>query len=65
MIKNPVQRQKEKAFLVVYHWVRESHQENRLKYEHLAGALQPADMFTKPLPLITLERHMKTLNFGR
>ena len=64
MIKNPVQRQKAKTFLVVYYWVRECHHEGRLRYEHLAGALQPADMFTKPLTLITLEKHMKTLSFG-
>ena len=50
MIKNPVQQQKVKAFLVVYHYVRECHKEERLRYEHLSGYLQPADMFTKPLP---------------
>ena len=64
MIKNPCQREKAKAFLVVYHWVRECHHEGRLRYEHLSGVLQPADMFTKPLPLVTIERHMKTLGFG-
>ena len=64
MIRNPVQRQKCKSFFVVYHAVREYHQLGLLRYEHLAGALQPADMFTKPLPYATLERHMKTLHFG-
>ena len=63
MIKNPVQQQKVKAFLVVYHYVRECHKEERLRYEHLSGYLQPADMFTKPLPYVTLSRHMKELGF--
>ena len=64
MIRNPVQRQKCKSFFVVYHAVREYHQLGLLRYEHLAGAIQPVDMFTKPLHYATLERHMKTLNFG-
>ena len=64
MIKNPVQRKKVKAFLVVDHYVRECHKEQRLRYEHLSGYLQPADMFTKPLPYVTLSRHMKELGFN-
>ena len=64
MIRNPVQRQKCKSFFVIYHAVREYHQRGILRYVHLAGALQPADMFTKPLPYATLERHMATLHFG-
>ena len=64
MIMNPVQRQKCKAFLVVYHYVRECHKVKRLRYEFLSGALQPADMFTKPLPFVTLSRHMKEVGFG-
>ena len=64
MIHNPVQRQKAKHFLVVYHYVRECNKTKRLRYEHLRGVLQPADMFTKPLPYVTIARHMKTLGFG-
>ena len=64
MIMNPVQRQKCKAFLVAYHYVRECHKVGRLRYEHLSGALQPADMFTKPLPWVTLSRHMREIGFG-
>ena len=64
MIMNPVQRQKVKIFLVAYHYVRECNKEKRLRYEFLSGALQPADMFTKPPPYVTLARHMKQLGFG-
>ena len=64
MIRNPVQRQKCKSLFFTYHAVREYHQKGILRYVHLAGALQPADMFTKPLPYATLERHMATLHFG-
>ena len=63
MIKNPVQRQKVKAFLVVYLHVRECHKEKRLRYKHLSGYLQPAAMFTKPLPYVILSRHMKERGF--
>ena len=64
MIINPVQRQKVTHFLVVYQYVRECNKEKRLRYEFLSRALQPADMFTKPLPYVTLARHMKQLGFG-
>ena len=37
MIENPVQRQKVKHFNVVYHWVRECHSTERLRYVYLAG----------------------------
>ena len=47
-----------------YHYVRECNKEKRLRYEFLSGALQPADMFTKPLPHVTLARHIKQLGFG-
>ena len=46
MILNPVQRQKAKHFNVVYHRVRECHRRRRLRYMHLSGDKQPADMFT-------------------
>ena len=65
MIQNPVQRQKAKHFNVVYHWVRECHSTGRLKYVYLAGANQPADMLTKALPQVLLDRHSKSLGFGR
>ena len=65
MIKNPVQRQKEKHFNVVYHWVRECFQRKRLLYVHLSGEKQPADMFTKPLPQVTLTKHLKENGFGK
>ena len=65
MIKNPVQRQKAKHFNVVYHWVRECFQRKRLLYVHLSGDRQPADMFTKPLPQVTLLKHLKEIGFGK
>ena len=65
MIKNPVQRQKAKHFNVVYHWVRECFSRKRLQYVHLSGDRQPADMFTKPLPQVTLAKHLKEIGFGR
>ena len=40
------------------------HKVKPLRYEFLSGALQPADMFTKPLPFVTLSRHMKEVGFG-
>ena len=57
-------QKKVKHVLVVYHYVRECNKTKRLRYEHLKGVLQPADMFTKPLPFVTIARHMKTLGFG-
>ena len=65
MILNPVQRQKAKHFNVVYHWVRECHQIRRLRYEHLSGERQPADMFTKPLSQVILSKHLKEIGFGQ
>lgn len=65
MIENPVQRQKTRHFEVVYHFVRQCHRRKRLSYEFLSGYLQPADLFTKPLPFVTLARHLKTIGFGR
>lgn len=65
MILNPVQRQKAKHFNVVYHWVRECYRTKRLNYVHLSGDKQPADMFTKALPQVTLARHLKEIGFGR
>ena len=65
MIKNLVQRQKAKNFNVVYHWVRELFQRRRLLYVHLSGDRQPADMFTKPLPQVTLLKHLKEIGFGK
>ena len=65
MILNPVQRQKAKHFNVQYHWVRENHKTGRLQYYHLEGAKQPADMFTKALPLVTLQRHLREIGFGK
>ena len=65
MIQNPVQRQKAKHFNVVYHWVRECHRTGRLKYVYLAGANQPADMFNKAPPQVLLDRHGRSIGFGR
>ena len=65
MIQNPVQRQKAKHFNVVYHWVRECHSTGRLKNVYLAGANRRADMLTKALPQVLLDRHSKSLGFGR
>ena len=64
-IQNPVQRQKAKHFNVVYHWVRECHSTGRLKYVYLAGANQPEDMLFKALQQVLLDRHTKSLGFGR
>ena len=65
MIRNPVQRQKAKHFNVQYHWVRECHKSGRLEYYHLEGVEQPADMFTKALPLSTLQRHLREIGFEK
>ena len=65
MILNPVQRQKAKHFNVQYHWVRECHQSGRLRYYHLEGVKQPADMLTKALPQASLQRHLHDIGFGR
>ena len=65
MIINPVQRQKAKHFNVVYHWVKECHKKGRLRYVHLSGELQPADVLTKALPQPSLDRHTKFVGFGK
>ena len=39
-----------------YHWIREKVEQKLIKVEHVAGARNPADIFTKPLQKTLFER---------
>jgi hypothetical protein len=44
-----------------YLWVRELIGEKIVDVQHIAGTENPADIFTKPLPRDTLQKHLRTL----
>jgi hypothetical protein len=43
-------------------WLTEQLKCNNVKFEFVAGAQNPADIFTKPMPPMDLERHLKSIS---
>jgi len=54
---NDALSEKTKHIRYTYHFVRECIKDNILDLKHIPGTENPADMMTKPLPRILLERH--------
>jgi len=44
--------------LVRYHWLRDAIRKKELDIIHIPGTSNPADIFTKALPYVTLQKHL-------
>ena len=52
---------KVRHLLVRYHWLRDAIREKELDVIHIPGTQNPADIFTKALPYVTLRKHLEYL----
>ena len=56
LAKNPVHHERSKHIDVKFHFIREHIREGSVKLNHVASHDQVADMFTKPLPMVLLDK---------
>ena len=57
LAKNPVHHERSKHIDVKFHFIREQIREGSVKLNHVASHDQVADMFTKPLPTVLLDKY--------
>jgi len=61
LAKNPVNHERSKHIDVRFHFIRDHVKEGNVELVHVASQDQVADIFTKPLPTVLLERCKKLL----
>jgi hypothetical protein len=59
--KNPEHQSTMKHVNRSYHWIREKVADKEIKVEHIPGADNPADIFTKPLGRVKFTRFREML----
>ena len=61
LAKNPVNHERSKHIDVCFHFIRDHVNKGSVELVHVASQNQVADIFTKPLPKILLDKYKKMI----
>jgi hypothetical protein len=61
LVKNPVNHERSKHIDVHFHFIRDHVKEGSVELVHMGSQDQVADIFTKPLPKVLLDKYKKMI----